>query len=348
MIKNEKTPRYEILINEIEKNYRFIDGKLGDCQIYYAMKANSEEGVIRVLHELGSCFECSSKEEFELLKKLNVECSRIEFELPVKSKELIEYLYRNGCNIFVFDTFEELQKLEKYAPNSKKLMRLYITDIAIHSIQYGVDINEMSDIYRHKMHLVDGVAFHISENISVEQLKVVLNRAERAIEILASLNKRSSSLILNIGGGFSYQAECGYYENLANMLKRIKEKYNLKIISEPGTIVVRTAGRYITKVISIIRRKQYSEVFIDGGLPHGVIYPPKNVSFYKYKKEKCKRKIYKFIDNTCMRKELFMISMLYEIEENDVLVFEDYGAYASVFQNDFHRWERANVIYIRK
>ncbi len=340
------TPRYEILTNEIEKNYRYIDDKLENCKIYYAMKANSEEGVIRELDKLGSCFECSSKEEFDLLKKLNVQSSRIEFALPVKSKELIEYLYQKGCTIFVFDTLAELSKLEKYAPNSKKLMRLYITDIAKYSIQYGVDIHEISSVYRHKIHLVDGVAFHISENTSVKQLKEVFNRTEQAIKMLTSFNKRSRSLILNIGGGFSYQAESGYYEYLTNILKKTKEKYDINIISEPGTIIVRTAGRYITKVISIIQHEQYTEVFIDGGIPHGVIYPPENVSFYKYKKEKCKRKIYKFIDNTCMRKELFMISMLYEIEENDVLVFEHYGAYASVFQNNFHRWKRANVIYI--
>lgn len=72
-----------------------------DCQIYYAMKANSEEGVIRALHNLGSCFECSSKEEFELSKNINLVIKDIDLwdnnDILVYKQELekiVDFLYR--------------------------------------------------------------------------------------------------------------------------------------------------------------------------------------------------------------------------------------------------------------
>jgi len=340
----KKTPKYEISIDVIKKNYEFICKKLCTCNIFYAMKANSAGGVIEILDELGANFECSSKEEYDLLRVMKIDNSRIEFALPIKSIDLIKYLYGQGCRLFVFDGINELRKLEEFAPDSRKIMRLFITDIAEHSIKFGTNVHDMCNVFGDKMSLIDGICFHISENTSIKQLVDVVNRAEMAIDILRSEGKKER-LILNIGGGFSYQAEDGYYDVLNEKLNTLKHKYNVHIIAEPGTIITRTAGKYITKVISVISHEQFTEVFIDGGMPHGVIFPPNRISIFSGEKIKSKRKIYRFIDNTCMRKELFIKGLLYDIYEGDILVFEDYGAYSNMFQNDFHRWSRAEVVY---
>ena len=202
----------------------------------------------------------------------------------------------------------------------------------------------MCKVFGEEISLIDGICFHISENTSIKQMVDVVNRAEMAVKLLDSVGKEGC-LILNIGGGFSFQAEEGYYDVLNAKLDEIRDKYNVEIIAEPGTIITRTAGKYITKVIRTVTYAQYTEVFIDGGMPHGVIYPPNRISFLAEEKVKSKRKIYRFIDNTCMRKELFIKSLLYDIHEGDILVFEDYGAYSNVFQNDFHRWSRAEIVY---
>jgi diaminopimelate decarboxylase len=189
------------------------------------------------------------------------------------------------------------------------------------------------------------VSFHISENTDINIISCVLERVKKLLEMMKN-NNTNSEYILDIGGGYSLNAPDEYYDLLKAQLNEIRKNYNVRIIAEPGTAIAKTSGKYITKVLRIKEREFFTEVFIDGGLPHGVVHPPSGVEIIKGNCEKTKRRIYRFIDNTSLRRVITTTHLRRNIQKGDIIGFLDYGAYSTVYQNDFHMWERAEIEYV--
>jgi len=78
--------------------------------------------------------------------KLGVAPQNIIYSNPVKDEKDIVYATKKGVNITTADTFDELIKIKKYAPNMKILWRLSIKednpqDLAtVFSGKFGDDI----------------------------------------------------------------------------------------------------------------------------------------------------------------------------------------------------------------
>lgn len=334
---------YRLYKKRVIDNYLYMKDKLMCCDIYYAMKANAEKGVLQTLAEQGCKLDCASYEEYMKLKKIGVESDRILFSLPINSYDMLVKMHNEGCNKYVCNDYEELLKVCKVTPNSTKLMRIYISDLAEGSIEYGVRLDDIKKIPKEFLNKIDGICFHVSNNINISRCEKVIHRIEDILLFLKSNNDKQ--YIVDIGGGYSQSIDDEFYKKLNSIFEKSILKMNVRIWAEPGTAIVRNSAEYLTKIIRIIEKDNIVEVYIDGGYPHGLMHPPSKVSVVGYK-EKTKRVIYKIVDNTCMRKELFSFSLKKMLKEGDVLRFEDYGAYSTIFQNDFHCWERAKIDFV--
>ena len=89
------------------------------------------------------------------------------------------------------------------------------------------------------------------------------------------------------------------------------------------------------------------DIYMDSGIPQGYAARrnPSEVNIYGGDRLKDKKNIYRFMDCTCMGIALFIKRMNKDIRDGDILEFEGCGAYSTAFCNDFHAYEKCQIIY---
>lgn len=334
------TPKYVFNSKKIEECYLSIKQKLGGIKVFYALKANAESEVLKVLKSIGAEFEVASIGEFEKLREINVDPSKVICGLPVKPIECIEHLYCYGCQYFVFDMYSELNKLIKYAPSSKKILRININDLLPSSLDFGMSYDEIMYLIKNDTHFTDninGLSFHISNNVDIRSFDKVMQRVEMILEQFPK-----KQLLLNIGGGYRIYAPDVFFENLNRKLDLIKRQYDIEVIAEPGNTIVNSSGVVQTKVIGVKKRSSdLYDVYIDAGKPSGIKTDEKRIPSYISLlgvKSSCEERTYRFIDITCMHRPHFSIKLSVCVDEGDIFEFGDMGAYTICLRSNFHLW----------
>src|SRR5712664_3233263 len=91
---------------------------------HYAVKANPDRRVLKVLAQEGAGFEIASTAELELLLGLGVAPAEIFFSNPVKSRESIAYAAAKGVEWFVVDSADELRRIHDTRADAKQYVRI--------------------------------------------------------------------------------------------------------------------------------------------------------------------------------------------------------------------------------
>src|SRR2546423_12494096 len=91
---------------------------------HYAVKANPDRRVLKVLVQEGAGFEIASTAELELLLGLGVAPGEIFFSNPVKSRESIAYAAARGVEWFVVDSADELLRIHETKVDAKQYLRI--------------------------------------------------------------------------------------------------------------------------------------------------------------------------------------------------------------------------------
>jgi ornithine decarboxylase len=93
---------------EIQKAFAFAEPRL-------AVKANSSEGLLPILHKMGSGFEIAGIGELNLCKKTGVPPEKILFSHPAKTPEAIAAALEYGVRQFVSDSVMDLKQIAAQA-----------------------------------------------------------------------------------------------------------------------------------------------------------------------------------------------------------------------------------------
>lgn len=337
------TPRYEISKSKLIENYQSIKEKILDGNMFYALKANGETSVLEILRDCGSNFECASVGEYDRLREIGIPNEKIICGLPIKPEEVLTHIYEGGCRYFVFDDIRELDKMKRLASDAKKVLRMYIYDLAPNCIEFGMKMEDIihNDETVNMLSYIDGVSFHITNNTDINNQLKALDRVEEILKRVCW--EKETPFILNLGGSYSLNGTDKYFEVLNERLRELKAKYNLVIYAEPGTAIVGSATRFFTKVIMSRKNGDIYDVYIDGGMPSGIVLEPKKVRFVGDKDKNTSKKIYRFLDTTCLHRTLFVKKFKETIEDGDMLEFVDFGAYSLCFRSDFHLWDKPIV-----
>src|ERR1051325_197190 len=78
---------------------------------HYAVKANPDRRVLKVLAQEGCGFEIASTAELDLLLSLGVNPAEVFFSNPVKSRDSIAYAAAKGVEWFVIDSADEMRRV---------------------------------------------------------------------------------------------------------------------------------------------------------------------------------------------------------------------------------------------
>jgi len=177
-------------------------------QPFYAVKSNPDEMICRTLNVSGTGFDCASKAELEQILKLpGINVNDIIFANPCKQVEHILYAKEHDVSMMTFDNPFELEKIHKYYPGARLVLRLLPDDS--HSLmpfgsKFGASLTEsIALIQRCKelgMSLI-GVSFHVGSGCFssiawIEALKLARVVFDEARKYGYLMN------LVDIGGGF--------------------------------------------------------------------------------------------------------------------------------------------------
>ncbi|HSM20134.1 MAG TPA: type III PLP-dependent enzyme [Hyphomicrobiales bacterium] len=278
----ERRPEGPCLVLDLDvvrENYEGFARALPDTRIYYAVKANPAPEVLSLLAELGSCFDCASASEVEMVLAAGANPERISYGNTIKRESDIARAYALGVRTFAVDCEAEVEKIARAAPGSKVFCRFLCDGAGSDwplSRKFGCEPQMAPDVleHAHRLGLVaHGVSFHVG---SQQRNPQAWNAAlAAAAYIFRTLSERGIQLkMVNLGGGFPAHALRNVPEVRAYgtaIFRALRRHFGNRIpetIMEPGRGMVADAG-VIKAEIVLISRKSASDpmrwVYLDIG-----------------------------------------------------------------------------------
>lgn len=281
------TPTYVYSRAHIEAQYRaYADALAGMPHLVcFAVKANSNLGVLNVLARLGAGFDIVSRGELERVLAAGGEPGKIVFSGVGKSREDMRRALEVGVHCFNVESAEELERLQEVAASLGKRAPISLrvnpdVDAGTHPYistglkenKFGIDIARAEAVYARAAELPNleilGVDCHIGSQLtSLSPFLDALDRLLALVDRLAELGIRIRHLDLGGGLGVQYRDEqpplAGDY--IAAVRERIAGR-DLALVFEPGRSIVANAGVLLTRVEFLKRTDHKNFAIVDAAM----------------------------------------------------------------------------------
>ena len=268
------TPFYCYSTATLERHFRVMDGAFQDTDhlLCYAMKANSNQAVIKTMAALGAGMDVVSEGELRRALAAGVPARKIVFSGVGKTAKEMAYALREGIACFNVESEPELELLSTVAQRVGQRASVSIrvnpdVDAKTHAKistgkadnKFGITYLRASEVYARAAALpnidVTGVDMHIGSQITE------LAPFEQAFKLMGELVVRLKSeghniRHLDLGGGLGvpYRGDNDippHPDEYAAMVKRTLGHLGLKYMMEPGRMIVGNAGIMVSRVIYV-------------------------------------------------------------------------------------------------
>src|SRR5881398_1277003 len=108
----------------VRDNFQTFAKALPDSRVFYAVKANPAPEVLSLLASLGSCFDCASVAEIQMVVAAGATPDRISYGNTIKKERDIARAYALGVRTFAVDCAAEVEKVARAAPGARVLCRI--------------------------------------------------------------------------------------------------------------------------------------------------------------------------------------------------------------------------------
>src|ERR1700751_535823 len=283
------TPFYCYSTATLERHFRvFTDAFAGEkVLVCYAMKANSNQSVLRTLAKLGAGADVGSGGELKRALAAGIPAQKILFSGVGKTEAEMRAALAADILCINDESEPELELLSKLAVETGRTARVSVrvnpdVDAGTHAKistgksenKFGIPISRAREVYARAAKLpgikVTGTDMHIGSQITD------LSRMETAFRILAefvqTLRADGHDIAhIDFGGGLGIP----YYmdgeappapDAYAAMVKRVTHNLGCTLMFEPGRMIVGNAGILVTKVIYVKHGDGKNFVIIDAAM----------------------------------------------------------------------------------
>lgn len=271
----------------LTRHYRVFDEALAglDHLVCYAVKANSNLGVLNVLARLGSGFDIVSVGELERVLEAGGDAAKTVFSGVGKTAAEMERALEVGIKCFNVESLPELERLNAVAtahgvrapvslrinPDVDAGTHPYIAT-GLKDNKFGIDIGDADrafDLARDLPALdIFGLDCHIGSQLTT--LPPFIDTLDRLLVLLDRLAERGIAIRhLDLGGGLGirYQAEepplpQAYAEAIRDKLA----DRGLEILIEPGRAIAGNAGILVTRVEFLKQQPEKRFAIVDAAM----------------------------------------------------------------------------------
>jgi diaminopimelate decarboxylase len=283
------TPFYCYSSATLERHYRvFADAMRGmDSLVCYAIKANSNQAVIKTLGDLGAGMDVVSEGELRRALAAGVPADRIIFAGVGKTHAEMAYALNAGILAFNVESEPELLALSAVAAGLGKTAHIAVrvnpdVDPKTHEKistgkaenKFGIPFDAAPALFARAAKLpgiaATGIHMHIGSQIT--DLAPFREAFTLMRELAATLRKAGHRLThLDLGGGLGVPYREGNElpprpEEYAKIVRETVGDLGLKLVFEPGRLIVANAGILVTRVLYVKPGPVKSFAIVDGAM----------------------------------------------------------------------------------
>ena len=372
------TPLYVYSAGTILDHYQRLDAALAslDHLICYAVKANSNRAILKFLAGEGAGFDIVSGGELYRVLTAGGDAARCTFAGVGKSREEIEYALEKGVYSFNVESEAELEYIARIAgaknlrapialranPDIDPHTHDYIST-GSHENKFGIALDRIAAVYERtaKMRNIDivGVQMHIGSQIT--EAAPFAEAIKKVVPIVRDLKSKYGIKFFSVGGGLGIVYESSFESGAKEWWSdsgagkhqlSIKEyvdailpalhELNIRILLEPGRLLVGNAGVLLTRVRYIKKSGRKKFAIVDAGM-NDLIRPALYHSYHEIvpveKRTERKKKMEKIdiVGPVCESGDFFALDReMPEIREGDLLAIMSAGAYGFVMASNYN------------
>ena len=314
---------------------------------HYAVKANPDRRVLKVLAQEGCGFEIASTAELDLLLALGVPAAEIFFSNPVKARDAIAYAAGKGVEWFVVDSTDEVRKVHEAKPDAKLYLRIAAPNIGSDwplSGKFGAGAAEAREIVAFAAKRgadLAGVTFHVgSQCRNPENWRVALEKARALFDLMAKAGLRPR--LLNIGGGYPVRhvRPIPSIEVIGAVVNEGLKAFpdDVQVIAEPGRYLVSDAGYFVCRVLGTATRAGKRWMHWDAGLFGGVIESSEGLRYRIRTDRSGPDTAWTVGGPTCDSVDIVMREepLPSDLQEGDFVYIRNAGAYTTAYASQFN------------
>ncbi|MBZ5609959.1 MAG: diaminopimelate decarboxylase [Acidobacteriia bacterium] len=286
--RREGTPCYIYSRAGILERYQAYDRAFGETphKVCYAVKANSNLAILKLLAEAGAGFDIVSGGELFRVLKAGADPGAVIFSGVGKSEKEIEYALEHKIKGFNCESVHELFLLNSLAARWKVRPKVALrvnpdVDASTHPYistglrkhKFGIDIEEAESIYGQASAYpnleLEGVSCHIgSQIVDIEPMLEVFDKMVALVERLRGRGLPIRTLDLGGGLGVAYKPgdkAVSIPEFIHAMCGKAGGR-GLEILIEPGRSIVAEAGVLLTRVLYRKTNGEREFVIVDAAM----------------------------------------------------------------------------------
>ena len=363
------TPTYVYSRAHIEEQYRaYADALAGMPHLVcFAVKANSNIGVLNVLARLGAGFDIVSSGELERVLAAGGEPSRIVFSGVGKSRDDMRRALEVGVHCFNVESVDELERLQLIAAETGHIAAISLrvnpdVDAGTHPYistglkenKFGIAIADAPSVYARAAALpnlkVVGVDCHIGSQLTtLPPFLDALDRLLALIDRLATQDIQIAHLDLGGGLGVRYKDEApplaGDY--IAAVRERIQGR-DLALVFEPGRSIVANAGVLLTRVEYLKHTADKDFAIVDAAM-NDLIRPALYQAWMDVTPVSPRQgaaRNYDLVGPICETGDFIAKNRELVLAEGDLLAVRSAGAYGFVMSSNYNTRGRAAEVLV--
>ena len=365
------TPLYIYSRATLERHWHAFDSALGKHPhlICYAVKANSNIGILNVMAKLGSGFDIVSQGELERVLAAGGDASKVVFSGVAKSRAEIMRALEVGIRCFNVESVAELHHINQIAGEIEKIAPISLRvnpDVDAHTHPYistglkenkfGVSVDEAREVYKLAATLphvkITGMDCHIGSQLT--ELQPFLDATDRLIRLMEQLKEDGITLKhLDLCGGLgvTYTDETPPHPSdyAAALLNKLKDYKDLEIILEPGRAIAANAGILVAKVQYLKSNESRNFAITDTGM-NDMIRPALYEAYMNIieidRSLEREKAIYDVVGPVCETSDFLGKQRELAITEGDYIAQRSAGAYGASMSSNYNSRPRTAEVLV--
>ena len=291
MAATQATPFYVYSQSKITETYHQLANTL-KSEIFYAVKANSNQAIIKLIATLGAGADVVSVGELERAISAGVNPAKIIFEGVGKTKKDIIYAIEKNIRLINIESIDELQRIDSVAIKQNKKINIGIRlnpnidgqtldkiSTGKKTDKFGIDTDKLNEIFQvlevsKNVNLI-GVSCHVGSQIfNIDVFSEIFQKMKANAQIF--IDKGYLIKHVDLGGGLGVNYHQDQEVLNLQLIKNEIDKYfndvSYKLSFEPGRYLVANAGILVSSIITIKNNGGINFLITDAGM-HTLIRP---------------------------------------------------------------------------
>ncbi|AHL36605.1 hypothetical protein CD58_28670 [Pseudomonas brassicacearum] len=363
------TPTYVYSRAHIEAQYlAFADALAGMPHLVcFAVKANSNLGVLNVLARLGAGFDIVSGGELERVLAAGGSADKIVFSGVGKTREDMRRALEVGVHCFNIESTDELERLQIVAaelgvrapislrvnPDVDAGTHPYIST-GLKENKFGIAIADAEDVYVRAAQLpnleVLGVDCHIGSQLTT--LEPFIDALDRLLALVDRLGDCGIYLRhIDLGGGVGVRYRDEEPPLVADYIKAVRERLegrDLALMFEPGRYIVANAGVLLTQV-EYLKHTEHKDFAIVDAAMNDLIRPALYQAWMDVtavRPRDTAARPYDIVGPICETGDFLAKGRELALEEGDLLAVHSAGAYGFVMSSNYNTRGRCAEVLV--